>query len=142
MLRVPSDALLEAKVLRGTQKLTLEIPARQDRTDFDEMADVSDPSKSLVKELGIFGVEVDDRIAAELPGLRRPSGVIVAALAAGMLGVETDLQQGDVIHALNGKSIETLDALRSGLRDISSGTPGVLQIERDSKLMYASFEME
>jgi serine protease Do len=138
----PSDAVLEAKVMRGTRELTLEIPVKQDRTDFDEMADVSDPSKSLVKKLGIFGVEIDDKIAAELPSLRRPSGVIVAALAADMLGVETDLQQGDVIHALNGKSIESLDALRSGLQDISSGAPGVLQIEREGKLIYVSFEME
>jgi serine protease Do len=138
----PADAVLEATVLRGTQKLTLEIPVRRDRTDFEEMADLSDPSKSLVTKLGIFGVAIDDKLAAELPGLRRPSGVIVAALAADTLGAEIDLQQGDVIHALNGKSIETLDDLRSGLHNFSSGTPGVLQIERDGKLMYVSFEME
>jgi len=138
----PSDAVLEATVLRGTQKLTLQIPVKRDRNDFDQMADLSDPSKSLVTKLGIFGVEIDDKIAAELPGLRRPSGVIVAALAADMLGVETDLQQGDVIHALDGKSIETLGDLRSALHDISSGTPGVLQIERDGKLRYVDFEMD
>jgi serine protease Do len=138
----PADTVLKATVLRGTQTLTLEIPVKRDRTDFDQMTDLSDPSKLLVTKLGIFGVEINDKIAAELPSLRRPSGVIVAALAADMLGIETDLQQGDVIHALNGKLIETLDDLRSGLRDIPSGAPGVLQIERDGKLMYVSFEME
>jgi len=138
----PSDAVLEAAVLRGTQNLTLQIPVKRDRNDFDEMADLSDPSKSLVTKLGILGVEINDKLAAELPSLRRPSGVIVAALAADMLGVETDLQQGDVIHALNGKSIETLDDLRSSLHDVSSGAPGVLQIERDGKLRYVGFEME
>jgi serine protease Do len=137
-----SDAVLEAAVLRGTQKLTLQIPVKRDRNDFDEMADLSDPSKSLVMKLGILGVDIDDKLAAELPSLRRPSGVIVAALAADMLGVETDLQQGDVIHALDGKAITTVDDLRSSLHDISSGAPGVLQIERDGKLRYVGFEME
>jgi S1-C subfamily serine protease len=138
----PSDAVLAAVILRGTQKLTLQIPVREDRSDVDQIVDLSDPSKSLVAKLGIFGVEINDKLAAEFPGLRRPSGVIVAALAANMLGIETDLQQGDVIHALNGKPIATLDDLRSGVRDLASGTPTVLQIERDGVLMYVAFEME
>src|SRR5580704_9231093 len=138
----PIDALLEAVVLRGTQKLTLEIPVTEERSSIDQVADVSDTGKSLVTRLGIFGVEINDKLAAELPGLRRPSGVIVAALAADMVGVEIDLQQGDVIHALNGKTVETLDHLRVGLRGIPSGAPGVLQIERSGKLMYVAFEME
>jgi serine protease Do len=138
----PSDAVLAAVILRGTQKLTLQIPVREDRSDVDQIVDLSDPSKSLVAKLGIFGVEINDKLAADFPGLRRPSGVIVAALAANMLGIETDLQQGDVIHALNGKPIATLDDLRSGVRDLASGTPTVLQIERDGVLMYVAFEME
>ena len=138
----PSDAVLAALVLRGTQKLTLQIPVKEDRSDSDQIVDLSDPSKSLVAKLGIFGVEINEKLAAELPDLRRPSGVIVAALAADTLGVETELQQGDVIHALNGKPIVTLDDLRTGVQGISSGTPTVLQIERDGVLMYAAFEME
>jgi serine protease Do len=138
----PSDAILEAVVLRGAQKLTLQIPVKEDRSDVDQIADLSDPTKSLVNRLGIFGVELNEKLAADLPDLRRPTGVIVAALAANSLGVETDLQQGDVIHALNGKPIATLDDLRSGLRGVPSGTPTVLQIERDGALMYIAFELE
>jgi S1-C subfamily serine protease len=95
-----------------------------------------------VPKLGIFGVEIDDKLASQLEGLRRPSGVIVAAMAADMLGVDADLQPGDVIHALNGKTIETLAGLRDALKAIPSGAPGVLQIERESKLMYVTFEMD
>jgi serine protease Do len=137
-----SDAILQAVVLRGTQKLTLQIPVKEDRSDVDQIADLSDPSKSLVTRLGIFGVELNIKLAADLPNLREPTGVIVAALAANSLGVETDLQQGDVIHALNGKPIATLDDLRSGLRGVPAGTPTVLQIERDGVLMYVAFELE
>jgi S1-C subfamily serine protease len=138
----PSDAVLTAVILRGTQKLTVQIPVKVDRSDVDQIADLSDPSKSLVAKLGIFGVEINEKLAAELPDLRRPSGVIVAALAADTLGVETDLQQGDVIHAVNGKPIATLDDLRSAVANIPSGTPTVLQIERDAVFMYVAFEME
>lgn len=81
-------------------------------------------------------------MSAELPDLRRSSGIIVAALAADTLGAEIDLQQSDVVHALNGKLIETLDNLRSDLKEISPGAPGVLQVERDGKLMYITFEVD
>jgi S1-C subfamily serine protease len=138
----PSDAVLQAVILRGTQKLTLQIPVKEDRSDVDQIADLSDPAKSLVSRLGIFGVDINEKLAAELPGLRRPSGVIVAALAANMLESETDLQQGDMIHSLNGKTILTLDDLRSGIRGVPSGTPMVLQIERGGVLMYIAFELE
>ena len=137
-----SDTLLDAVVLRGTQKVTLNIPTTEDKNSLDQLVDLSNPSKSLVARLGIFGVEITDKLSAELPSLRRPSGIIVAALAANMLGPETDLQQEDVIHALNGKPIETLDSLRAALKDIPPGAAGVLQIERDGKLMYITFEMD
>jgi len=74
--------------------------------------------------------------------LRIPSGVVVAALSADLSGIETDLQAGDVIHAVNGTRIETLDGLRAALNAIQPGGAGVLQIERDEKLAYITFEME
>lgn len=138
----PADAVIDAEILRGMDRVSLQIPVAQNRSEVDESLDLGDPTKSLITRLGIFGVEITDKLAAQLPDLRAPSGVIVAAMAANLLEVETDLQPGDVIHALNGQKIETLDALRQGLRVIPSGSPGVLQIERDGKLMYITFEMD
>ena len=138
----PADALIEAEVLRASHKLTLEIPVAQEKNDVDALADVMDPGKALVPKLGVFGVEINDKLAGELPDLRWPSGVVVVARAVDGLGVDADLQPGDVIHALNGKTIETLDNLRNGIKAIPLGAPGVLQVERDSKLMYVSFEMD
>jgi len=57
-------------------------------------------------------------------------------------GIETDLQAGDVIHAVNGSRVETLDGLRAALNAIPPGGAGVLQVERDEKLTYVTFEME
>jgi S1-C subfamily serine protease len=47
-----------------------------------------------------------------------------------------------VIHALNGKPIRTLEGLRAALAAMPVNAPGVLQIERDGKLQYVTFEME
>ena len=138
----PADAVLEAKVMRAGQEHTIEIPVKEDRSDFDKAEDLSDPAKLLVARLGIFGLTIDDKLASQLPDLRKPSGVVVAALAADTLGTQTALQQGDVIHALNNKPVTSLDDLRAGLRGIASGSAGVLQIERDAKFMCITFEVE
>jgi serine protease Do len=138
----PPDAVIDVEILRGMQRESLQIPVMQERNQVDESLDLSDPSKSLVPRLGIFGVEITDQLAEHLPSLRVPSGVIVAAMAANLLEVETDLRPGDVIHALNHQKIETLDGLRAALQAMPSGAPGVLQIERDGKLMFITFEMD
>jgi serine protease Do len=138
----PVDAVVKVEVLRGTQKLTMTIPVTEQKNDIDELSDLVNPEKDLVVKLGFFGVEIDSRLEKELEDLRDPSGVIVAALAADGAGVEVDLQPGDVIHALNGKPIRTIDGLRTALSAMPVNAPGVLQIERDGKLQYITFEME
>ena len=139
----PLDSTLKAEVLRGTEKLTLTISVMEQKNDVDQLGDLVDPQKDLVAKLGIFGVEINKDLSTQLEDLREPSGVIVAALAEESLGgVEADLQPGDVIHSLNGKKIETINSLREALKLIPVGAAGVLQVERDSKFMYVTFEMD
>jgi hypothetical protein len=45
----------------------------------DTLADLVDPQNGLVADLGIFIVDLHKPIASELPDLRSPSGVVVAA---------------------------------------------------------------
>jgi serine protease Do len=49
---------------------------------------------------------------------------------------------GDVIHALNGTPVTSLEGLRSALDALKPDSSVVLQIERDGKLMYAAFQMQ
>jgi serine protease Do len=128
-------------VLRGAEKLSFNVLVVEQPDHFDRLADLADPDKALVSRLGIVGVEIDPKIAAALPGLRVSSGVLVAARAA-ETSVDTSLTAGDVIHAINGAQVETMAALRSALDHLSSNTPVVLQIERDGKLMFVSFELD
>jgi serine protease Do len=138
----PAGAVMQAEVLRGTQRLTLAIPVTEQKNDVDQLGDLVDPEKDLVVKLGIYGVEIDAQLAKQLEDLREPTGVIVAALAADSMGVEADLQPGDVIHALNGKPLATLAQLRAALKALPTGAPGVLQVERDGKYLYVTFEMD
>jgi len=138
----PAGAVMQVEVLRGTQRLTLTIPVNEQKNDVDQLGDLVDPEKDLVTKLGIYGVEIDENLAKQLEDLREPTGVIVAALAADSTGVEADLQPGDVIHALNGKPLKTLEQLRAALKALPTGAPGVLQVERDGKFLYVTFEMD
>jgi S1-C subfamily serine protease len=96
----------------------------------------------LIATLGIVGVAINKNISEALPGLRMASGVIVAARTAYAATVETGLQSGDIIHALNRIDIISLDGLRQALDKLKTGDSVVMQIERQGRLMYLAFDME
>ncbi len=134
---------VKVDVLRGIDKLSFEVRTIEHPHDIDHLADLVDPEKSLVRKLGILGIEINGKIAQLLGDvLREPSGVVVAARAAGTGVVDNSLVSGDVIHALNGLPITTLDGLNSALNRIKLDSPVVLQIERGGKMMYVAFQME
>jgi serine protease Do len=128
-------------VLRGNGQQTLSVTPVEQRNPLDSVATMGDPTKSLVSELGILGVEIDARIANSSTGLRDPWGIVVVARAAGAT-TEVPLQVRDVIRAVNNQYVTTLDRLREAVRGLKPGTPVTLQVQRDSRLMYISFTME
>ena len=132
---------IKLAVLRSAEKLSFDVLVVEPPHDVDRLADLADPNKSLVSKLGIVGVEIDPKLAGTLPGLRVPSGVLVAARAADP-SVDISLATGDVIHAINGVEVETIAALRSALDHLAPNTAVVLQIERDGRLMFVSFELD
>ena len=132
---------IKLSVLRGSQKLNFEVPVVELPHDVDRLAAMIDPAKGKVTKLGIVAVEIQPEVAANLSGLRIASGLIVAAKAADS-NLNIPLATGDVIHALNGAPVETMEALRSALDHLSPGSPIVLQIERDGKLMFISFKLD
>jgi serine protease Do len=138
----PLDEVMKLVILRGTQRKTLEVPVLEHRDPMDKIVDAIDPEKSVVRRLGILAVDLDPQLKSVVGDLRISSGVVVVARTADLLGPETDLRTGDVIHSVNSVSIDSLDSLRARLREIKPGAPVVLQVERDSKLEWVAFEME
>jgi serine protease Do len=128
-------------VLRGAAEQRLSVAPVEERSEFDSLSGQADPSKNLVEELGIIGVEIDQQIAASAKGLRGPYGVIVIARAAGAAG-EVPVQPKDIIRSLNNRRISTLQALRDETRALKPGAPVTLQIQREGRLMYVSFTLD
>jgi serine protease Do len=128
-------------VLRGADEQRLSVAPVEERSEFDSLSGQADPQKNLVAELGIIGIEVDQRIIAAAKGLRSPYGVIVIARAAGAAG-EVPVQPKDVILSFNNRRIATLQALRDEARALKPGAPVTLQIQREGRLMYLSFTLD
>ncbi|HUL33628.1 MAG TPA: trypsin-like peptidase domain-containing protein [Candidatus Eisenbacteria bacterium] len=125
-------------VLRGKSQEVFNVAVSEETTGMDQVLSLADAAKNMVPGLGIIGLEIDKKVARMVPGLRDPYGIIVAARAEGP-GSEVPLQQGDVIRALNGEPMTTLDKLRAAVTQLPSGAPATLQIQRDGKLMFVAF---
>jgi serine protease Do len=129
------------EVQRGTEKLSFSVPIIEREDDPQRFADMVNPEKNIVAKLGILCIDINQKVAQMLPDLRKPYGVVVAARAAGS-PFSTQLDPGDVIHAVNAEPISSVAALRQALDKRKPTDPIVLQIERDSRLMYLDLELE
>jgi serine protease Do len=125
-------------VLRDGAQFSFAVQAVEDRSELDAVAAPLDPEASMVRDLGILGVEITPQIAAAARGLRDPRGVIVVARVAGR-GGEVPLIQRDVIRSINGQAVTSLQGLRDAMRALKPGAPVVLQIQREARLMFLTF---
>ena len=136
------DQVLRLEVLREGEKKTLLIPVLQERHAVDQLLNLADPETSLVSQLAVLAVTIDDRISQTLGELRSPTGVIVLGRAASLLGPDVGLATGDIIHAINNRPVDTIENLRSALGTLKTGDAVALQVERQGKLQFVSFELE
>jgi serine protease Do len=126
-------------VLRGSETRSIEATVAERPHGIENLSDLVDPDKGLVGRLGIMGVDIDDHIAQLIPGLRISSGVIVAARVDEWRRADVALLAGDIIHAINGHEVTSLDSIRSTLDRLKPNSPVVIQIEREGKLTYVPF---
>jgi serine protease Do len=127
------------QVLRDQKKLPMFVSVTERQNDPVRFADLVSPDKNLIQKLAILGVTIDDKIRDLLP-LRIDRGVLVAAFAGPPLYFGDQVHQGDVIHAVNGTSIGSIDELRMQLDNVKRGQPIVLQVERGGSLNFLVME--
>jgi Do/DeqQ family serine protease len=84
--------------------------------------------------IGVSGQGVTSDMAEAL-GLDHPTGIVVSQLYPGGPGTVAGLKQGDVILAINGKTIEDPGSLRFRLATIPIGSQATLTILRDHQQM-------
>jgi serine protease Do len=140
-MSVAAGDKVHLEVQRGQQKLSFDVPMIEHQDSIDQISSLADPEKNLVRPLGILGIEIDKKVAAMAPELRDPFGIIVAA-RSNEASSEIPLATGDVIRTLNGQPMTTLDRLRDALSALKPGSPVVLQIQRDERLLYFAFTLE
>jgi serine protease Do len=129
-------------IVRGGKELTLNIPVVELKQGAESIADLADPEKDAVPELGIFGIDLTPEAATLMTEPRIASGVVVAGTTADHRADEIGLQTGDAIHSVNAAPTANLSALRTALSQLKAGEPAVLQVERSGRLMFLTFETE
>jgi serine protease Do len=140
-LHVPGQKVT-LEVLRGARRVTIAMDAPEARQPADQLVELANPERGLVRRLGIVGLDVGPQLAGLIPPLLVGSGVVVAARTLDSTSADSGLQAGDVIHALNRIQVDSVEALRAALRGVEPGAPVALQIERQGKLAWLAFEAE
>jgi serine protease Do len=126
-------------VLRGERRMPVRVTVAERETDASRLTELV-TAENIVKPLGIVAIDLTPRIAALLPDLRRTSAAIVASVSSeSPYSQQGRLQPGDAIYSLNGKTITNLADLKAASAELKAGGAAVMQIERESRLLYIAF---
>jgi serine protease Do len=141
--RLTPGTKVTVQVQRGTDQLELPvITEEQSGSELDALADMVDPVKNVVPELGIVGLDLTKPVLQLMPDLRRPAGVVVVARKSSPPYSGPALQTGDVIYAVNRRVVGKVEDLKRILSGMKSGDAAVLLLERDAHLIYVPLELE
>jgi len=61
---------LKLAMLRGADRLVLDVPVIDVPNEMDQLADLVHPDTDIIEELGVLGLEIDERVSSLLPHVR------------------------------------------------------------------------
>jgi serine protease Do len=126
-------------VRRGARALTVRVPVVEREDTAGRLASIV-AGQQPIPALGVLAVELTPQVAEMVPDLRRKAGVVVVrATPDAPYSQQGALDAGDVIHAVNGKSINGIADLKAALSGLKPDAAVVLQVEREGVLMYLAF---
>jgi len=135
---VGQNAALE--IQRGKQTISYQIPVSEKQDVQERLADLVTKEQAKIPQLGILALTLDEKLRSMLPPLRNRFGVVVAGKETyGAYEGEGPLP-GDVIYAVNGMPVDSIDLLRSVLDDLKTADAIALQVERLGSLHYLVLE--
>lgn len=127
----------DLSVMRGRDLRLLQITAATPPKPAPPMPTANVIGKdNLVLRLGIYGTTLTPALASTLGGFRGGPGVLVLALNGMNPGEPNVLEPGDVVHAVNGGAVDSVEALRGRLEAIPDSATLVLQVEHAGMLSY------
>jgi serine protease Do len=127
-------------LLRDEQKLEKKLAVLERPRDPDRILSLIDGDANTIRRLGVFVVELDEKVTPMLPSLRRLNGVVVAGLTSGEPARAEALLPGDVIYECNNSRIRNIEELRKVLDGITADKPVALLIERSGQLQFLLIE--
>jgi len=130
------------RLLRGTRPINVTVTLSEKALDSDPLSQAVDVDRNLIGTLNVVGLDVDNNVAATVPGIRMRSGVLVTGKCSKRDGTQTGLKVGDLIHAVNGTTVRSVADLRAFLAKLSSGSAVVLRVERQKQFLYLISEVE
>jgi serine protease Do len=133
--------IMQVNILRGADKVEAKVTVQERADDPNRFIDMVRENSSLVPRLGILAVDVNENVLKKISELRKPAGVLVAALVADLPGSEEGLAPGDLIISLNSKDVSNVEALRALLGNLQTGSPVVLQIQREDQLRFIVLDL-
>jgi serine protease Do len=142
LLTVEVDRPIEVEVLRGSEIKKLSVTPIDDPKSIDSMADLIEPQNNLIVPLGVFVLEMNDKIAEKLAGLRSTTGLIVVAKDDYTPKLDADLEVGDIIRSINRTTLNRPEELRNELAHFHTGDAIVLEVEHKRVFRFTAFEME
>lgn len=143
IFRLKPGTKVNLRLQRGDNQLDIPVLAEErSGAELDALADVVDPVKNVVPQLGIVGLDITKEVLKLVPDLRRPAGVVVAARKSTSPSAGIALEVGDAIYSVNRRVVETVGQLQGAMNGLKSGQAAVLLVERDGKLLYVALEIE
>jgi serine protease Do len=133
---------VQLEVLRGKQKLSVPVSVVERQDDASLYAELASREENLVPELGIFAVDLTANLREQVAPQRVQAGglLVVAKSADGPL-IEETFRAGDILAMVNRQTVSGVSELRALLRKMKSGDPVAVQIERQGRLRFISFEL-
>ncbi len=129
------------EVLRGEETLAVTVQITETRDRPNRFEHRVTPEENLVPELSILGMDLNAELLPLFDGLRRSSGVVVAARAIEANPFQGEgLLPGDVIYSVNAIEVLGLDGLKRALAGLGRGDALVLRVEREGILRYVTLE--
>ena len=130
------------EVRRGSRTINVRVPVAERENDTGQLEALIG-AQQVIRTLGIIALDLTRAVAELLPPLRRERGAVVARVTP-----ETPYSQqgrlvpGDVIYAVNGKEIVSVEDLKTTVAALKPSAAAVLLIERQGTLMYIAFRIE
>jgi hypothetical protein len=132
----PADQVLKIDVLRGLGRMSLNIPVKVHHDKLDELADVPDLQRSLLRELSVFVTDLDGRVRRCWLAPAASPGSWLWPRSLDQKPMDTGLKTGDIIRAIGCTPLQTVSQLQAIVRELKPGDAVVLQVERNGKLQY------